>query len=199
VVVSDAIRGSRHGRGRDQPVEHFFTDGSRDAWAAQLTRPFTFKSPCEGEDVTLLLVAFDESITADEQSGLSDEFVKRGCRYAVCAGSDCSSWSDSIDMGYLATDPGHGPLDERFVMTSWHDDEPLEAVAEFFVQNTSFDRFEARRFLVVCLGGEPAAYERTRDAVRRVLAHGPSVVPDEPTDESPDESPDESAGDEEAV
>ena len=150
-------------------MEHFFSDGSRNAWAASLARPFVFKSPCDGEDFALLLVAFDESITADEQSGLSDELVKRGCRYAVCAGSDCSSWDDSIDMAYLATDPGYAPPDDRFVMTTWHDDEPLGDVAEFFVRNTSFDRFEAKHFLVVCLGGSREDYERTRDAVKSCL------------------------------
>ncbi len=40
-------------------------------------------------------------------------------------------------------------------MTTWHDQEPLQDVAEFFVRNTAFDSFEPDLFLIVAVGQGP--------------------------------------------
>ena len=46
-------------------------------------------------------------------------------------GKGCSSWDDSVDYANIdAWDCGNIP-DEHFVMTTWHDDEPLEDVFGF--------------------------------------------------------------------
>lgn len=46
-------------------------------------------------------------------------------------GKDCSSWDDSVDLANLEQF-GSGEIpDEKFVMTTWHEDEPLEDVIWF--------------------------------------------------------------------
>ena len=117
----------------------------------------------------MLLLVADESITQEEQVALSSEFVRQGCRYAVCAGHSCSSWDDSIDCAFLETDPQYSPPDDKFVMTSWHEDEPIDDIANFLVMCTSFDDYEATAFVVICLGGDAQAYGEVRDAVSRRL------------------------------
>lgn len=148
-------------------VEPVLRVGGRELWARRLTRPYDFESPCGGEDFVMLLAVFDDAIEPTEQGALSDTFVAQGCRYAVCYGHECSTWDDSIDMSFIATDPDYSPPHDRFVMTTWHDDEPIADVAEFFVRNTSFDNFEAVRFVLVALGGTSKQFDQIRDVVER--------------------------------
>ncbi|MCE9595633.1 MAG: hypothetical protein K8S98_15705 [Planctomycetes bacterium] len=150
-------------------MEQLTDIGDREAWSTRLARPFLLESPFSGGSFALLLRVLDTTITREEQTRLSERIVRLGCRYAVCAGHGCSSWDDSIDMAHLATDANFDPPDSEFVMTTWHDDESIEDVAEFFVRATRFEGFEPRRFLVVCLGGDEADYVQVRDAVRTCL------------------------------
>ncbi len=99
-------------------VVHF---AGRDIRFECLERPFEFCSPFEGEDFVLLLFVKDTTITPAEQASLSNQMIRQGCRYAVCAGHHCSTWDDSIDMAFLGTDANFNPPDERFVMTTWHE------------------------------------------------------------------------------
>lgn len=62
------------------------------------------------------------------QEAVSDWLVASGCLYMMAWGPDCSSWDDSVDFANLRQfDYGEIP-DDRFVMTTWHDDEPLSDV-----------------------------------------------------------------------
>lgn len=139
-----------------------------DLWLEQLARPFWFSSPFGGQDFALLLVIADSAITDEDRNALSKEIVHQGCRYAVCTGAQCSQWDDSIDLAFLATSPDFVPSDERFVMTTWHEDEPLEDVIHFFRTRTAFDNFTPNHFLVLILGGD----DQTKQAVSSALESG---------------------------
>lgn len=139
-----------------------------DLWIGHLVRPFSFSSPFDGQDFVLMLIVVDASISDDERDTLSGEIIGQGCRYAVCTGHQCSKWDDSIDLAYLATSPDFSPPDERFVMTTWHEDEPLEDVIHFFRCCTAFDSFTPRHYLTVILGGD----EKMREAVSSALQIG---------------------------
>jgi len=113
-------------------------------------------------------MALDPSNTAAERDGVSKSLVDSGCRYAVCSGHESSKWDDSIDRAFLETDPDLNPPDERFVMTSFHEDESLNDVAEFFVRLTSFDGFKPAAFVLVALGNG-SAIDETRARVAELL------------------------------
>ncbi|MFN7590329.1 MAG: hypothetical protein ACK5UQ_17760 [Planctomycetota bacterium] len=149
-------------------MEQLVDSAAFSAWATRLTRPFNFTSPFDRRDFALLLFVGGEAVTADERNAISKAVVAGGCRYAVCAGSDCSSWDDAIDWAYIATDPKD---DSAFVMTTWHEEQPIEEVAEFLVFSATYERLgdpPPRRYLVACIGDE-AAYVAARDAVREQL------------------------------
>lgn len=56
---------------------------------------------------------------------VAEWLVECGCLYVVAWGTDCESWHDSVDWAILEVfDYGEIP-DERFVMTTWHEEEPL--------------------------------------------------------------------------
>jgi hypothetical protein len=139
-----------------------------EVWFSRLDRPFPFSSPFGGRDFALMLVVADPSVTADERWAVSTDIVRRGCRYVVCTGHDCALWDDSIDWAELqATD--FSPPDDRFIMTTWHEDDSLEDVAEWFRWRTVFDDFVPTRFLVVLLGGDAATEGHVRSAIERVF------------------------------
>lgn len=134
-------------------------------WFGRTDRPFAFSTPFGGSDFALMLVVADPSVTTEEREAVSVEIIRQGCRYAVCSGHDCARWDDSIDFAYLATSPDYSPPDYRFVMTTWHEDEPLEEVANYFRWNTVFDDFVPRQFLALLLGGDAVIEGRVRSAV----------------------------------
>ena len=131
-------------------MQQLNTSERSNVWIGRTERPYDFTSPCEGEEFALLLVLGDGEITPSEQEDLSTKFVRQGCRYAVCFGVACSSWDDSIDMiGVMDEINGQpGP----FVMTTWHEDESIGDVAEFFALNTTFDDWKPKRFVVLVVG-----------------------------------------------
>jgi len=137
-------------------------EGSR-VHLGRIDRPYTFVSPPESGEFALLLVVGDRSVSPEEQGELSRQFVREGCRYAVCFGHGCSSWDDSIDMvGVMDDVEGRAGA---FVMTTWHEDETIEEVVEFFATNTRFDDWSAREYVVLVIGGPDALEARVRAAV----------------------------------
>lgn len=94
----------------------------------------------------------DGAVTDAERARVSAEIVAAKCRYAVCWGYDCSSWDTAIDCAYIETDENFSPPDENFVMTTWHDDAPVEDAIDFWWMNTSFDDYKSNRFAVLIIG-----------------------------------------------
>lgn len=57
--------------------------------------------------------------------------VESGCLYFLAWGIDCEAWHDTVDWTVLEVfDFGDIP-DERFIMTTWHDKEPLSEALWF--------------------------------------------------------------------
>jgi hypothetical protein len=116
-----------------------------------LTAPFEFSSPFGAGEFSVWVIAAEPSLSRDDQNRISGELVRQGCRFAVCSGHDCSSWDDSIDYADYSRRPDPAD-DEGFVMTTWHEDESIEEIAEYFATCTSFDFYCAERWLVLGIG-----------------------------------------------
>ncbi len=59
---------------------------------------------------------------------ISEWLVSAGCLYLMVWGEDAEVWHDAVDKAHLQEfDYGDVP-DNRFVMTTWHDNESLEDV-----------------------------------------------------------------------
>jgi hypothetical protein len=142
----------------------------------QLPRPFKFVPPFEGNEFVALLFVEDKQVTPEEQERLSDQIVAAGCRYAVCAGHLCSSWDDSIDMADLRRN-NMETNEKTFVMTSWHEDEPIEDIVFHFFNATWFDHFVPENFLVVFVGGDPEVLVNIRQEVETQTASNQALRP----------------------
>lgn len=88
--------------------------------------PWRFVRPPGEEAYSLLLITL-AAVPREEKNRIAAEITASGARYIVCWGLDCEDWHDTLDCAYLQTDENFAPPDERFVMTTWHDDEPLDA------------------------------------------------------------------------
>jgi hypothetical protein len=74
------------------------------------------------------IVVVEDAVQPEWQSVASKWLVDSGCVYMLAWGQGCSSWDDSVDLANLqAFDYGQIPED-RFVMTTWHEHEPLSEV-----------------------------------------------------------------------
>jgi len=86
---------------------------------------WAFSSPYQA------VLVIDAKVSLEWQEELSKWLVETGCLYMMAWGNDCSSWDDSVDMANMeAYDFKHIP-ESSFVMTTWHEKEPLSDVFWF--------------------------------------------------------------------
>lgn len=94
--------------------------------ASYLHLPEGSDLPTIGSDEPFKAVVILEQPTSTAwRDAASDWLVRSGCLYMVAWGRECSAWDDSVDLANVkAFDYGDVPED-RFVMTTWHDNETL--------------------------------------------------------------------------
>ncbi|PZP27438.1 MAG: hypothetical protein DI603_21840 [Roseateles depolymerans] len=96
---------------------HLLPDGELPRWLAN--GPFR------------CVVIVQADVSPDWRSKLSAWMVDAGCLYMMAWGSECSRWDDAVDDANLARfDYGEIPED-KFVMTTWHEDASLVEVFWF--------------------------------------------------------------------
>ena len=81
------------------------------------------------------LVIISESVSQARQSEISMWLVKSGCVVMCAWGINCSAWDDSVDDASIEMFNYDLPPPERFVLTTWHENESLED-AMFFLKHT---------------------------------------------------------------
>lgn len=133
-------------------MERLVYNKNKEIWFEQLEQPYHFHAPFYGIAYVCILFNNDPFITNHDQQTISEQLVQSGCRYAVCAGKDCSTWDDSIDYAYLATDKDYNPSPETLVMTTWHDQETPEEVIDFGLHQTNFKADIAEKYLILSIG-----------------------------------------------
>jgi len=99
------------------------------------------------------VVVIEEEASPEWQSLVSAWLVKSGCLYMMAWGKNCSSWDDAVDLANLEEfDYGDIPED-KFVMTTWHDDEPLKEVFWFSKNSAFHPTIELPNTLILHLAG----------------------------------------------
>jgi hypothetical protein len=77
------------------------------------------------------VVLVRESVSNDWRNRISDWLVAAGCLYMLAWGHECSTWDDAVDRANVSAFNFKAIPPERFVMTTWHDGEPMEEVFWF--------------------------------------------------------------------
>jgi hypothetical protein len=77
------------------------------------------------------IVVVEENVSPEWRTSASEWLVEQGCLYMMAWGIDCSGWDDSVDWANIERfDYGDIP-NEQFVLTTWHEREPLIEVFWF--------------------------------------------------------------------
>jgi|GEM_PF-2229936 len=119
--------------------------------------------PEEAEYAVLVVIA-SPSVSTKWRDQIISDIVNSSCRYALTFGHGCELWHDVFDETIV----GDGTEEpSRFIMTTWHDAEPIEDVVDFLCLNTSYDDFESERLAIVFVGAD----ERLESAITERLAH----------------------------
>ena len=77
------------------------------------------------------VVVLAADYSSDWQNEVSDWLVRTGCLYMMAWGPNCSSWDESVDWSNIVEFDFEDIPDDRFVMTTWHEHEPLDEVFWF--------------------------------------------------------------------
>ncbi len=124
----------------------------KEVWFQESIKPYDFTSPFNGEDFVCLIFNNDQCISTEDQYLISKKIVNSGCRNAVCAGYNCSTWDDSIDEEYLATDVNFDPPESTFIMTTWHENDSVEDIIFHTLNCTNFDQHKFNKYLIFFVG-----------------------------------------------
>ena len=81
---------------------------------------------------------------------LIESLLKENCKYFLVGGYNCQEWENQADMTRYYLNPDNN--EEEFVMTTSHQDEPLNEVIWFALNNTNFDYHDFKNFLIVQIG-----------------------------------------------
>ncbi len=82
------------------------------------------------------VIIVENSVTPEWQAEVSSWLVKSGCLYMMAWGTDCSSWDDSVDAANLEKFNFNELPEDKSIMTTWHENEPLKEVL-WFAKNTA--------------------------------------------------------------
>jgi hypothetical protein len=83
------------------------------------------------------LIVSESEVPQNWRNRICEWLLESGCLYVVAWGVECEVWHDTVDETNLARfDFGDTP-DDRFVMTTWHTDEPLSE-AMWFARHCAF-------------------------------------------------------------
>ena len=73
----------------------------------------------------------EAEVSSQWQMVVSKWLVQSGCLYSMAWGMRCSSWDDSVDMANIEHFNFEAIPEDKFVMTTWHEDQSLADVFGF--------------------------------------------------------------------
>lgn len=77
------------------------------------------------------VVVIDTKVRPEWRHMVSEWLVEKGCLYMLAHGNDCSLWDDSVDWVLLEAWDFKDIPEDKFIMTTWHEDDSLEEVFSF--------------------------------------------------------------------
>ncbi|MFZ6759879.1 DUF7684 family protein [Undibacterium sp. Ji50W] len=104
-----------------------------------------------------VIVLADHVVTPEWQDKVSNHLVDAGCLYMMAWGVDCSSWDDAFDMVNVMKFIDQGIPEDKFLMTTWHDDETIEEVFHFCKFSAQHPTVELDRVLIFHISQQDAS------------------------------------------
>ena len=121
-------------------------------------KPGDFPPRLEGVAPFKAVVVVDSEVTPEWRSQVSDWLVQSGCLYMMAWGQNCGEWDTSVDLANMAMfDYGEIP-DDKFVMTTWHENESLQQTF-WFSEMCAWDPYLELETYIVHIAPESRATE----------------------------------------
>jgi hypothetical protein len=116
---------------------------------------------------TRVVVVVDMAVSPEWQWLASKWMIDIGCLYMMAWGIDCTSWDDSVDYAHLEKyDYNYEQIPEDdFVVTTWHDDDPLPVVFRYAKGELEHPHFELNRTIILHI----AEVERSAHMIQAYL------------------------------
>lgn len=92
------------------------------------------------------------------KDSIAKELVHGSCLYLMAWGTECEAWHDAVDMANIEKFDFQEIPEEQFIMTTWHDNEPLVEAFWFCKNNATHSTAEFRH--TVLLHVSPEAREQ---------------------------------------
>lgn len=88
------------------------------------------------------------------RNDIASWIVQSGCLYFIAWGVECEAWHDTVDWTVLQRfDFGDIP-DDKFVMTTWHDKEPLAEALWFAGHSASHPDIDLQETVILHVAQE---------------------------------------------
>jgi len=95
------------------------------------------------------VVIIEETVTPEWQDKVCQWLVKSGCLYMMAWGRGCSAWDDSVDYANLEEFDYEIIPEDKFVMTTWHENVPINEVFFFSKHNGFHPTVELKNTLLL--------------------------------------------------
>ena len=109
------------------------------------------------------VVIVEDSVSPEWQGAVSDWLVESGCLYMMAWGKNCSTWDDSVDHSNMEAYDYGEIAEDRFVMTTWHSDEPLKEVFWFSKHSAIHPSVELKNTLLLHISKEEREMEYSNE------------------------------------
>lgn len=102
-----------------------------------------------------VVVIVEADVTPEWRSAVSRWLIDGGCLYMMAWGTDCSAWDDTVDFANMEQFDFEEIPNDKFVMTTWHPNEPLSE-SFWFAENMAFHpTVELERTVLLHIATQP--------------------------------------------
>jgi hypothetical protein len=112
--------------------------------------PTAVSMPFCGEPFGLLIAQFGEPIEVTERGKWVDAIIASPCALTAAWGAACSAWDDEVDHALVAQNLDRGS--DRFIMTTWHEQETLAEALEFFFRDAFGENGRPHYYAILVFG-----------------------------------------------
>lgn len=113
------------------------------------------------------IVLQETKVSESWRHSISQALCKSGCLYMMAWGVNCQKWDDSVDEANLEQyDFGDIPKD-KFVFTTWHENETLDDVFHFAKYAAEHPATKINNVIILHIGkvNKKEAFEKRFDAI----------------------------------
>jgi hypothetical protein len=101
-----------------------------------------------------IVIVADQVVSDDWLNRIAEWIVAVGSLYVVAWGVECEKWHDAVDWAVLTVFEFGDIPDDRFIMTTWHSDEPISEAFWFAGHCATHPDVELTETIILHIAGD---------------------------------------------